>query len=228
MHPQTSLNLLYLFLLSTRAPGARRRRQLESEEEEGHNMRGYNSLNATTNSAAQVQASQTLENSTIEVPKKSYHVYNMTTKTSNVDMCSSADNGRGSILVSIYNNTNGRRTDGARAQDNVESLEMSYTKTQPEISERNASVLVKVGEQTSWSPSKQNRIISSPTNRENNFRAPSLPSFGTDRVDHLQSRSETSFQMNQSQQFNDNSLGLKDWSRIYLFGTGSKTDISPP
>lgn len=213
---------ILLVLFFTSGPAAKRRRQLELEEED--NAWGYNSLNSTTTSTARIETSQSSENSTIEVPNKSYQVYNMTT---------SANNGQGSILVSIYNHTNGKRTNGLRTHGNGECLEMSETGTRARASENNnsntplngrsVSAQPKTSELTNWNPPQRNLINNNRTKNEENLKASSLASFTNNRVGSLQTSSE----INQTQQPNEKSIGLKDWSHIYLFGSGSKTDISP-
>ena len=188
-------------------------------------------------STTRIETSQSFENSPIEVPQRSYQVYNMTSESNSTNMKSSTNNGQGSILVSIYNHTNGKRTNGLGTPGNEECLEMNETWARPGQSEnvnsntslngRSVSAQPKTSELTNSNPSQRNLINNNRGKNEENLKASSLASFTNNRVGSLQSSSETAFRMDQTQQPNDKSIGLKDWSRIYLFGSGSKTDISP-
>lgn len=219
-----------------RGPGAKRRRQLELEEED--NAWEYNSLNTTTTSTNRIETSQSGEISSIEVPKKSYQVYNMTSESNHINLNSSSNNGQGSILVSMYNHTNGKRLNDLGTHDNEERLEMSETWARPRSNEnassdtplngRSVSAQPTIGELPSSSQSQRSLINNNRVRHEENFKASSLASFSNNRVGNLQPSPKTPPHINQTQQPDGQSTGLKDWTRIYLFGSGSKTDISAP
>lgn len=178
---------------------------------------------------------ETLESSTIELPKKTYQVYNISSNANNVNMNSSTTESQGSILVSMYNNTNGRRANSMGAKNHQESLEMGNAWTQPRSNEivnsnifvtgRSESTLPLVNEKLDMKSSNQSLINSNQSINENNFQSSSLSLFTINRIDGSQSRPETSFQIRESQKVATKSSVSKDWSRIYLFGKDLPTDV---
>ena len=85
-------------LNSSRSEAAKRRRHRVQEEEE--NRWEYHHLSSSSERSLQTNASNTSENAVIEVPSKSYQVYDINSQTDS----------RGSILVAMYSNTNAKRT----------------------------------------------------------------------------------------------------------------------
>ena len=182
------------------------------------------------------EASGTLDNSTIEVPRKSYQVFNIASKPNNMGMDSPTMHNRGSILVSLYNNTNGRRTHVVGTKEHTESLEMGNAWTQPETSkivsdnvsmaERSPPLYSETSQLMNGTSPRQSFTHTNQTTDEDLFRSSSLPSFAHNQMSNTQSRPETSIQTRQQQISTISSSGAKDWSRIYLFGHDFKTDIA--
>lgn len=223
------------FLLSTRKHPAKHRQREETTEDRP--AWEYNALNSSMDSTRQEETSGTLNNSMIEVPKKSYQVFNIASKSNNMDMNSSTIDNRGSILVTMYNNTNGKRSNIVGTREPTESLEMGNAWTQSEtnkivsdngsMSERSQSVNLRISELMRNTSSRQNFPHTNQTTDEDLLRSSSLPSFALNHDSNSQSRPETSIQTRQQQKPTNNTSGAKDWSRIYLFGhDSSKTDIA--
>jgi hypothetical protein len=73
----------------------------------------------------------TTENNPIEVPRKSYQVYNILSQKSSANSVCSTPDSEGSILVAIYNNTNARRVNNLPTYNTKESIEMTNTWMHP-------------------------------------------------------------------------------------------------
>ena len=102
-------------LLSIRSPAAKRRQHQEEIEEE-HGI--YRNLTESRESSIRTPEQNINENSQIEVPKKSYQVFNIAEKERNII-------GRESILITTYNNTNAKRSNNETVQNVDKSLEMT-------------------------------------------------------------------------------------------------------
>mgnify|MGYP006940045613 FL=1 len=63
------------------------------------------------------------QNTLIEVPKKSYEVFKIVSKENNMNIDGSYMDNNGSILVKMYKNTNGRRSNSVQPYNRNNSLE---------------------------------------------------------------------------------------------------------
>lgn len=76
--------------------------------------------------------STTNENSLIEMPKKSYEVFKIDSRENSLTTTGSAMENGGSILVTMYKNTNGQRANNLQPYNPQNSFEMSNTRIYPQ------------------------------------------------------------------------------------------------
>lgn len=199
--------------------------------------RRYSYLTSRTESTLQTTTSHANENSEIDVPKKSYQVYNIFSKKSNANSdCSNIDS-QGSILFSIYNNTNGRCTNNVQTHNTEESMEMGNAWIQPRTSEVINSD-IPIPRRITWASSSVNEVrnlkaknesflVGHQINDQINSRSFSTPPFNTGNFSILPSQLRTTSEIGESRRSNSSLYNFKGWARIYLFGSEQKTGISP-
>ena len=73
------------------------------------------------------------QNTLIEVPKKSYEVFKIVSKENNMNIDGSYMDNNGSILVKMYKNTNGRRSNSVQPYNRNNSFEMNNRTSPPVI-----------------------------------------------------------------------------------------------
>ena len=129
-----------------------RRAYQEEEDKPRHSQ-----LTSGTKCTVRATPSDPHKNVQIEVPKKPYEVYNILSKENTVNnVCSTTDN-RGSILISIYNNTNAKRPQQEEEQDILRHYDQSIIKSDTnkkphpansvpskEITENQGSILISI------------------------------------------------------------------------------------
>ena len=129
---------------------ARRAYQEEGKARHSH-------LTSKNESMARVMPSDPHKNVQIEVPKKPYEVYNILSKENTVSNLYSTTGNQGSILISIYNNTNAKRPRQEEEEDilghNDQRTTTSDTNKKPhpannmpskEITENQGSILISI------------------------------------------------------------------------------------
>jgi hypothetical protein len=195
-----------------RSPDAKRRRQLQEEDDE--NRWGYRYITANTESVLQRTTSSTTTNVPIEVPRKTYQVYNiLSPKSTSNSIIGSPLESEGSILVAIYNSTNAKYASSVPTCNIEQSLEMGNAWMQPKTPETIDSE-VSIIRRTTVADSSKNKwsnmgathesfhINRQLSNQENirNFSSPSLsldhiyasqsltPSTPQNEQDHLDRR----------------------------------------
>jgi hypothetical protein len=178
----------------------------------------------------------TTENVPIEVPQKSYQVYNILSQKNNSNDVGSTPESEGSILVAIYNNTNARRAKNVPTRNSEQSFEMGNAWMQPSTNEninsdsslnRRATFAdFSIGKGSNMKPiNKSFQTIRQSSNQEN-MRIFHSPSFNTGQMSVLQSPSESTSDFGQGHSFSRSLSNFKDWSRSYLFGGKNHTKVS--
>ena len=194
---------------SSRHPAAKRRRQEEEMEDRWDLTSNRESLSRTTSLA-------TSENLPLEVPKKSYQVYNILSQKQSVDSVSSNIEGEESILVSMYNNTNGRM------RNSKQSFEMGNAWMQPSVQDNNANDTTTTSHSTfadasisggrSFKMNNGSFIVHQQMSDRNYMRSLSTPAVHIDRHTIVQPQASANSPSN-----------FKEWTRIYLFGREHNT-----
>ena len=114
---------------SSRSETAKRRRNPAEEE-----VDRWGSTHRTSNTEmiSHTRTSDINENAPIEVPRKSYQVYDISSQTNSI--CS-IQNNEGSILVAVYNNTNAGRPNSLPPNNSDEASAMGNAWTHPATNE---------------------------------------------------------------------------------------------
>jgi hypothetical protein len=174
----------------------------------------------------------------IEVPKKSYKVYNIHSQQNSANNVNSTTEYGGSILVAIYNSTNGNRTDsGPTHNDTEQSFEMKENTWTRPSTEETINGNISMDQHTTHADFSANKIsnikstgrifdVNHSINKQERTRSFSTPSLNTDNGNVFQSSSETAFGTGVNRNFNSSSTNFTDWSRRYMFGR--KIDIGAP
>jgi hypothetical protein len=97
-----------------RGPAAKRRRQ---EEEEAKDKWRYEHLTSSTQSMVPTTTRDINQNVQIEVPRKSYQVYDIHSRENTANSVFSTNDNQGSILTWIYNTTNARHRSQEEEKD---------------------------------------------------------------------------------------------------------------
>jgi hypothetical protein len=199
--------LLLKFFIIFRSPEARRKRA-----EEENNWR-YDHLSSSTGSILQTTTLNTTENAPIEVPQKSYQVYNIhSSKNSSNSICATTPESEGSILVTMYNNTNARRA------NTEESFEMGNAWIHPSNDESMNS------ENSLTQFSSSRRVPNMRTTTNESFLVNRQPSIQQTRST-FSSPSATMSDIGQGHNSSSKSFNFKDWTRLYLFGHKPDTGL---
>ena len=91
-------------------------------------------MTASNESLSRTTTSFTSEQNTlIEVPKKSYEVFKIVSKENSMNIGGSAMENNESILVKMYKNTNGRRSNSVQPYNRNNSFEMNNRTSPPVI-----------------------------------------------------------------------------------------------
>jgi hypothetical protein len=178
----------------------------------------------------------TNENSQLEVPKKSYQVYNILPKQNSANSFYSSIDNQGSILISIYNNTNGRAANSVPTPNTEESMGMGNAWVQPRlreainsnrpISRRVTMPSSSVSPASNFKATNERFNINHSFNDQENVRAFSTSPFGSaGHFSVMQSRLETSSELGQSRRSDGGLYNFKEWTRVYLFGSEHKTGL---
>jgi hypothetical protein len=180
----------------------------------------------------------TNENIQIEVPKKSYKVYNIHSQQNSANNVSSTTECQGSILVAIYNNTNANRIDSGPTHNYTEqSFEMKQNTWMRPSTKEAINGKISMGQRATHADFSANKIsnfkstgrscdVNHSINKQELMRSFSTPSFNTANVNVFQSSSEIAFITDADRNFNSSSTNFIDWSRLYVFGR--KHDIEGP
>jgi hypothetical protein len=161
----------------------------------------------------------TTANAPIEVLRKSYQVYNIhSPKHSSNSVCATPES-EGSILVSIYNNTNARRANRVLTCNTEQSFEMGNAWMYPSNDETINSEI---------SITRRAILADSSSSKMSNIRATNK-SFQIDRqLSNQQNMGTLSSpsDIGQGHSSSGESFNFKDWTRLYLFG--HKPDTGMP
>jgi hypothetical protein len=177
----------------------------------------------------------TNENLPIEVPKKSYQVYNMLSQKNSANSVCSTTESEGSILMTIYNNTNARRADSVRTPNTDQSFEMGNAWMQPlphetihsEIPINRHATLpdFSMSKVSNIKATNQSFDIKRQLSHQENVRAFSTPPFNTDHFSVLHSPSEKPCGIDRDHSFTGRLYNFRDWTRLYLFGREHDTGM---
>ncbi len=169
------------------------------------------------------------------MPSKSYQVYNILPTQNPANSVSPTIASEGSILVTIYNNTNARRDNSVRTNNTEHALEMGNAWMQPRTNEtitinkpitrRITMIDSAAGRMSNLKIATENSMVHQRFHDQFNVRAFSTPPFNTDYTNVSLSRPGTTSGVEQSWPLGNNRSNFKDWARIYLFGSESKTGI---
>jgi len=214
-------------LFSIRSPTARRRRR-QQEEQRNEDQEGYRHLNSTTESISPTTTAHANASSHIEVPRKNYQVYNIFSKENSANKISSTTDNQESILISIYNSTNGSRCNRVGTNNTEESFKMGNARMRPRTNQAinrdiplTRSITMagsSASEARNFKATNENFIMNHQLNDQINVRAFSTPPFNIGGLSVPQSRLETTSEIGQSRRLNDSSFNSNDWARAYLFG----------
>jgi hypothetical protein len=173
---------------------------------------------------------QTNQSSQIEVPRKSYQVYNILGRENSMssNRSTATVDSQGSILKLIYDRTNGRRISSIRTNNIEESFEMGNAWMHPRTSDiinNDISMIRRVtlpgslaSQARNFNATKQNFTTNNQINDGINVRAFSTPPFNTDHSSILEPRSEITSGITRSHSSGANSVDFKVWASTYLFG----------
>lgn len=207
--------------MSIRSPSAKRRRLQEETEPENCT---YRHLDSNDKSVLRTSTIQTNENPQIEVPKKSYQVYNINGRDGNrLRDCVSIEN-QGSILVSMFNDKNGRNSNNGGSPNTAEALEMTNTWVQPSINQHGNNDNLFVRRTESFSPGTQSLSIGNSLRDGRTTRGLTMSSFNTSYLSLPQSHLETIYQIEQSQHRIHGSTSFHEWSRHYPPSSGNHNE----
>ncbi len=211
-------------LFSIRSPTAKRRKQEQEEEEEeeaGRDDRSkYRHLNSSRESMLRPSTSYTNENSQIEVPKKSYQVYNISAKEGGVSRDYSSIESQGSILVSIYNSMNVIRSNSVAARNTEQSIEMgnAWMKSPTSGTVDSNMPLTRcvtwagksLNEAQTFKPIKQSFNMNNQSMNQENVTNFTRPTFDTGHFSTSPSWLETTYEIEQSQRLADSSPNFQE------------------
>ena len=204
---------------SFRSPAAKRRRQEEAEDE---NSWKFKHLTSSTESIQRTTTPQTTENSHIEVPRKTYQVYNILAKEGGVNKNSSTIGSQGSILVAMYNSSNGKRGTNIGAQNAEESVEMRDALMQPQVIYSNMPVTRRVAmADYSVSQAQKNEATGQSINTKHRSIAEettsgfSTPSFDINPSNISQSYLERTYKIEQARRLGDSSFNFNEDSSLF-------------
>ena len=179
-------------------------------------------------------ASSTLDankNVQIEVPKKSYQVYDVLSRENTADNVHSTTGNQGSILISIYNRTNANRANSVLSHNTEQSFKMGNAWMQP-LNREAVNNNVPLNRPATLSSSSVRQVSSFRTMKETfNIDDPeavrgfSKPAFNTGRFSIPQSEPKTTFRINRSRSVGGGPSNFQEWARIYLFGHEHNTGI---
>jgi len=120
--------------------------------------------------------SWTNQSALIEVPKKSYEVVKIVSQENNLNVTVSATESEQSILVKMYKNTNGRRSNSVQPYNRNNSLELNNTASAPTTA-ADCSIAEEQLDDSSLMNDKFNLSI---------FSSPSLNNWCTDSVNNME------------------------------------------
>lgn len=140
--------------------------------------------------------------------------------------------------MSMYNNTNGKRTNSVRSNNTEDSIEMgnAWMRT---LSAETINNELPMGRRVTLGASSVSEVRNSKTKNESFnashqlndhrvIRAFSIPPFNIGNSSVLQSHPETTSEIERSQSSATNSFDRNDWARFYLFGREHKTGNPHP
>jgi hypothetical protein len=168
----------------------------------------------------QTSTSCTNENSQIEVPKKSYQVYNVSAKEGGVSRDYSNIGSQESILISIYNKMNLKGSNSVATYNTEQSIEMGNTWIQSPtsgtidssmpITQRVTMASSSVSDTQKSKPTNQSFNVINPLINQGNVRAFTKPASDTSRFCISPSWLETTYEIEQSQRLAGSSTNLQE------------------
>ncbi len=184
---------------------------------------------------ARTTTSNPNENVPIELPKRSYQVYNILSKQNSMHSNCASVESEGSILVAVYNNTNGKRVNTLATCSTAQSFEMgnawieptSPTRTESDVlttrrtTLANSTMNTASGMKVMDERLRLNRQLSS----QENVTTFSPSPFNTGHFSGVQSPTESTSGMRQSPGLSSSLSNSNDWSRLYLFGREHGTEL---
>ena len=206
---------------------------------------------------ARTETSNTNKNIQIEVPKKSYQVYNILPRENSTNNVFSATDNRSSILTSIYNNTNARRPHQAEEEDKLrhndqrimtpntdEKTFSIYNRISKANTENRGSILISIYNNTNAKRTNSGRAYNTDESFEmgnawmkpaahkiNNSDRSSTVDSSMSKRSTFQTKKETSDINHQLNNESGGSLSgglynFKEWAGGYIFGNGRETSVS--
>lgn len=170
----------------------------------------------------------TSEQVPIEVPSKSFQVFNIQSKKNDLNGSRSDPNSGGSVLVAIYNKTNGKRTKNEPSltsgemskpanawshplNDEDDNGEVSFVRPMPSVHSLPSNAL-------DMTRTKSSSDQSRPPNNGESIRMFSSPSSVSDQIGSHTLPSTSANNLNQNPNFVNQTPDFKDWMHLYVFG----------
>lgn len=152
----------------------------------------------------------------------------MSSETNGLNNTSSNIEGEGSILVSIYNNTNRGKS------DNEQSFEMNNVWMRPSMHDTSITNDITTNSRTAFADTSFNDgrnfkitndsvIVNHQLNNPTCMRSFSVPTFQNNRPSMVQSPTQAIVETVQTPPPVRNPSNFKEWTRVYLFGREQQT-----
>jgi hypothetical protein len=218
-------------LISIRNPNAENRRQKQQEDDERPHGNQSSRAESTVQSPSDMN-----ENLRIRKPSKSYQVYDIFPKNDSASIASPYVRSESSILVTIYNNTNAKRTSNVRTPNMDQSFEMKNVWIQPQTHEEIVdststdrhvtSETCSTNKISNFTGANVSMNINRSLSDQDRLELSSPVTFQSDHCNSLQSPLTHKSKIGRPQSLAGSAIDFGQLARKYILGNGHQTKVS--